>query len=147
MTTSVRISIFLLLAIFYPPGSNTEETQTKIEKALEKIQTLEKTRKDIANLVDTISSLEDDLVAYQKRTCALGINSHHCSLADLDDIMRSSEWLKSGYSPGKRTVSDLSNTNRVEKAHRIIDDIVQKREGLAQIKVLLQDADEDMVHE
>lgn len=40
---------------------------------------------------------------FRKRACNLGLNSHHCALADLDNQLQSREWLSNGHSPGKRT--------------------------------------------
>ena len=55
---------------------------------------------------------------FRKRTCAFGLNSHHCALADLDKMMSSSEWLKSGLSPGKRSQQTLDDPNLIEKYER-----------------------------
>ena len=54
----------------------------------------------------------------RKRTCAFGLNSHHCALADLDKMMSSSEWLKSGMSPGKRSQQMIEDPDLVEKYER-----------------------------
>ena len=62
------------------------------------------------------------LFYYSKRTCSIGINSHFCSLADLDSKLRSREWLSSIYGPGKRsgtrTNQDMRNTEDEEEIHR-----------------------------
>lgn len=95
---------------------------------------------DVTAMKETVSSLDDDLEQYQKRTCQFGINSHHCALADLDRVMSSSEWLNSGHSPGKRSVQ-IDDPNLIEKYERILEDITRKRQHLAALQSMLQRVD------
>ena len=58
-------------------------------------------------------------VIFRKRACNVGINSHHCALADYDKLLQSHEYLSSGHSPGKRTPLpaniDLSNLSTEDR--------------------------------
>ncbi|KAL3842183.1 hypothetical protein ACJMK2_020225 [Sinanodonta woodiana] len=108
------------------------------------LQEFDKSRGGLQSMRDTISSLDKDLETYQKRTCALGINSHHCSLASLDSVMQSSEWLKSGFSPGKRSAELVQDPVFVEKVERLLEDISKKRSDLQTIGELLDQANDNL---
>ncbi|KAL4224537.1 hypothetical protein ACF0H5_015239 [Mactra antiquata] len=95
----------------------------------------------ISEIRDTISSLDDDLAEYQKRTCRFGINSHHCALSAVDDIMNAKGWLNSFDSPGKRDSNSVRNPEITEKYTRILEDILRKRQHLAVLKQILQHAE------
>ena len=51
-------------------------------------------------------------VACRKRTCAVsGGMSEHCAAAFLDQQLAAHDWLSSGYSPGKRSVTMMNDDN------------------------------------
>ena len=48
----------------------------------------------------------------RKRACAVGGGmSHHCAAALLDDKLSSLDWIKSGYSPGKRALQSITTSD------------------------------------
>lgn len=93
----------------------------------------------LPSLQNTISSLDDFLADYQKRTCKFGLNSHHCALSALDTVMTANDWLKSGHSPGKRS-DQIADPELIAKYSRILDDVNRQRENLAVLKGILDDA-------
>ncbi|XP_052801396.1 uncharacterized protein LOC128232086 [Mya arenaria] len=95
----------------------------------------------LSPLRNTLSSLNDYLVEYQKRSCQFGLNSHHCALSALDDMKGASEWLSSAHSPGKRSQEP---TDTQDKFNWLLDDVVNKRAHLATLQALLDTAEEQM---
>ncbi|WAR03885.1 hypothetical protein MAR_010443, partial [Mya arenaria] len=92
----------------------------------------------LSPLRNTLSSLNDYLVEYQKRSCQFGLNSHHCALSALDDMKGASEWLSSAHSPGKRSQEPTDTQDK------LLDDVVNKRAHLATLQALLDTAEEQM---
>ncbi|XP_060563181.1 uncharacterized protein LOC132722677 [Ruditapes philippinarum] len=99
-----------------------------------------KNGKGLSDLRDTISSLDNYLANYQKRTCQFGLNSHHCKLSALDSILSASNWLNSGHSPGKRS-QQITDPQLIDKYTKILDDVNRKRENLAVLNGILEDAE------
>ncbi|XP_045175854.1 uncharacterized protein LOC123536596 [Mercenaria mercenaria] len=94
----------------------------------------------LSELRETISSLDDYLANYQKRTCQFGLNSHHCKLSALDSIMGASNWLNSGHSPGKRS-KPITDPQLLDKYSKVLEDVSRKRENLAVLRGILEDAE------
>ncbi|KAK6191498.1 hypothetical protein SNE40_003171 [Patella caerulea] len=82
---------------------------------------------DVDQLQRTLDSIDSDLARFQKRTCAFGINSHHCALASVNNKLLSHEWLSDGLSPGKRSNISPEMERKIE---RVLEDIVNKRKAL-----------------
>ncbi|XP_025087211.1 uncharacterized protein LOC112559928 [Pomacea canaliculata] len=81
--------------------------------------------------------MADGLETFQKRSCELGINSHHCALAHLDDVMMARDFLRSGYSPGKRSADlpeDLSS-----KLRELLDDLNHQMTEVTKLRRMLDD--------
>lgn len=121
-----------------PPKEDTDHT-------IHFLEGFKPHQNDKPSLRDTISNLDDYLAKYQKRTCQFGLNSHHCRLSALDDYMSATGWLSSGFSPGKRS-KPITDLRLIDEYSKIIDDIHQKREHLAVLKDLLEDAENHVTY-
>lgn len=146
MSTNVFISVFVIQVLSLSYLSATEDVR-KISQAIRDLKSYKDASREINSLKRTVRSIDDDLAAKQKRTCQVGINSHHCSLADIDNLLQSSEWLKSGYSPGKRSNTDASNQEPDEETQRLLEDLARKRRDLLSLRSLLDDADNDIMQQ
>ncbi|XP_071099439.1 uncharacterized protein [Haliotis cracherodii] len=100
------------------------------------VQKRDTSKLDMSALRTALDGIDTDLQSKQKRTCAIGINSHHCALASMDDRMLSREWLNNGYSPGKRDGGALTPDMHSE-AERELEQISLKRQAIATLKYLL----------
>ncbi|KAH3884818.1 uncharacterized protein LOC127838424 [Dreissena polymorpha] len=96
-------------------------------------------QRGVRTLRNTLSSLDDYLAEFQKRTCQFGLNSHHCALSALDSAMGTSEWLSSGRSPGKRALPPNEPVTEHEYI-LLLDDITEKRDHLHELQRLLDTA-------
>lgn len=110
------------------------------------MDSLNQAQNDITSMLSTVDSLDGLLSTHQKRACNLGINSHHCALADYDRLRQSLDYISSGHSPGKRTpLANDENKLSPEELKRLLEDIVQKRLDLEKIKSLLHDANANII--
>lgn len=135
------ISVILLQIIELLRADDREEDARRLMESLTQAQS------DISSMMNTINSLDGLLSTHQKRACNLGINSHHCALADYDRLMQSHEYLSSGHSPGKRssTGDDKTEVLTKEELKKLLDDIVKKRTDLNNIRALLTDAIDNII--
>lgn len=134
--------VFVFQLMEYSCADDREEDARRLMDSLHQAQG------DISSMMSTVDSLDNLLSTHQKRACNVGINSHHCALADYDKLLQSHEYLSSGHSPGKRTPLpaniDLSNLSTEDRT-RILEDIARQRFDLKNIKSLLDDANDSII--
>ncbi|XP_067656233.1 uncharacterized protein [Haliotis asinina] len=124
---SIVVVVFFLVIQVAALTLDTEQTS--------QLQKRDTSKLDMSALRTALDGMDTDLQSKQKRTCAIGINSHHCALASMDDRMLSREWLNNGYSPGKRN-GDITPAMHNE-AERELEEISLKRQAIATLKYLL----------
>ncbi|XP_063401696.1 uncharacterized protein LOC134685667 isoform X1 [Mytilus trossulus] len=133
--------IIVLQLIEHLRADQREEDARRLMESLNQAQT------DISSMMSTVDGLDNYLTTQKKRACNLGLNSHHCALADLDNQLQSREWLSNGHSPGKRTTLKEEHKEKLSEVEikRLIEDIVRKRLDLKNIRTLLEDANGSII--
>ncbi|KAL8579888.1 hypothetical protein ACOMHN_060742 [Nucella lapillus] len=90
---------------------------------------------DLDALKDNLASFEDDITSFQKRSCAVGLNSHHCAIAHMDDFMMGKDYLSGGFSPGKRS-TELPDDLRMQ-AEILVQNLSEQQQAVRTLRSLL----------
>ncbi|XP_076471806.1 uncharacterized protein LOC143301417 [Babylonia areolata] len=93
------------------------------------------TKVDLDALKDNLATIEDGLSNFQKRSCAVGLNSHHCAIAHLDDVMMGTDYLSGGFSPGKRN-TPLPEDIR-SRAEVLMQNLNEQKQAVSALRSLL----------
>ncbi|KAK7099348.1 uncharacterized protein [Littorina saxatilis] len=134
--------MWLFIAVLLPLATLHSSSGAAVER-----QTSSRHKRNSDNKVDLnalkehLTSLEDGLSTFQKRSCELGLNSHHCQLNRLDSIVNMGDYLAGGYSPGKRSSQLPADISAMAEA--LIQNLNEQRQEVVKLRGVLDQLGED----